>query len=196
MQRHNAARSRKPAADTAFFEWVKERSHLFRGVSFATIQRDQPYHFIRLGTHIERADNTARILSVKTRVQREGGTDLVDDYYRLGAVLRSVSALEAYRDTYRDAINPDRVAELLIFNPGFPRSLLFCTDVSRQILDRLPQQSGRMARRHAAELLAKLQFGNLQEVYANGLETYLEMFVKDTIALADAVHTDYLETLA
>jgi uncharacterized alpha-E superfamily protein len=73
---------------------------------------------------------------------------------------------------------------------------LFCTDISRQILDRLPQQSGRLARRHAAELLAKLQFGNLQEVYANGLETYLETFVKDTIALADAVHTDYLENLA
>jgi len=52
-------------ADNAFFECVKERSHLFRGITFATIRRDQPYHFIRLGTYLERADNTARILSVK-----------------------------------------------------------------------------------------------------------------------------------
>jgi uncharacterized alpha-E superfamily protein len=196
MQRHNAARSRKPAADTAFFEWVKERSHLFRGVTFATIQRDQPYHFIRLGTHIERADNTARILSVKTRVQREGGTDLVDDYYRLGAVLRSVSALEAYRDTYRDTIDADRVAELLIFNPRVPRSLHFCLDECALILSQLPQQTGREARKRCANLLTHLRYGTLKEVYALGLEDYLEKFVEENIGLAQAVQTDYLEVLS
>ena len=64
--------------DSSFFEWIKQRSHLFRGVTFATIQRDQPYNFIRLGTYLERADNTARILSVKTRVEQAEGKDLVD----------------------------------------------------------------------------------------------------------------------
>ena len=68
--------------DSGFFEWIKQRSHLFRGVTFATIQRDQPYHFIRLGTYLERADNTARILSVKTQVEQAESNDLVDDYYR------------------------------------------------------------------------------------------------------------------
>jgi len=48
-----------------FLEWVKMRSHLFRGVTFGTMLRDEAYHFIRLGTHLERADNTARILDVK-----------------------------------------------------------------------------------------------------------------------------------
>ena len=48
-----------------FLDWVKMRSHLFRGVTFGTMLRDEAYHFIRLGTHIERADNTARILDVK-----------------------------------------------------------------------------------------------------------------------------------
>ena len=65
-------------ADNAFFEWVKERSHLFRGITFATIRRDQPYHFIRLGTYIERADNTARILSVKQTMVRPVGQRITD----------------------------------------------------------------------------------------------------------------------
>ncbi len=181
--------------DAGFFEWIKQRSHLFRGVTFATIQRDQPYHFIRLGTYLERADNTARILSVKTLVEAETN-DMVDDYYRLGAVLRSVSALEAYRDTYRDSIDADRVSELLIFNARVPRSLLFCLDETAYILEQLPQQTGREARKRCANLLANLRFGTLQEVYERGLENYLEHFVEDNINLANAVQRDYLETLA
>jgi uncharacterized alpha-E superfamily protein len=182
--------------DSSFFEWIKQRSHLFRGVTFATIQRDQPYNFIRLGTYLERADNTARILSVKTRVEQAEGKDLVDDYYRLGAVLRSVSALEAYRDTYRDAIDADRVSELLIFNARVPRSLHFCLDETGYILSQLPQQTGREARKRCANLLTHLRFGSLSEVYAQGLETYLEDFVQENINLAVAVQSDYLEVLA
>ena len=181
--------------DSGFFEWIKQRSHLFRGVTFATIQRDQPYHFIRLGTYLERADNTARILSVKTLVEAETN-DMVDDYYRLGAVLRSVSALEAYRDTYRDSIDADRVSELLIFNARVPRSLLFCLDETAYILEQLPQQTGREARKRCANLLANLRFGTLTEVYERGLENYLEAFVEENISLANAVQKDYLETLA
>ena len=182
--------------DSSFFEWIKQRSHLFRGVTFATIQRDQPYHFIRLGTYLERADNTARILSVKTQVEQAESNDLVDDYYRLGAVLRSVSALEAYRDTYRDAIDADRVSELLIFNARVPRSLHFCIDESTYILNQLPQQTGREARKRCANLLTHLKYGSLREVYESGLDNYLEMFVKENIALAESVQTDYLESIA
>jgi uncharacterized alpha-E superfamily protein len=182
--------------DSGFFEWIKQRSHLFRGVTFATIQRDQPYHFIRLGTYLERADNTARILSVKTQVEQAESNDLVDDYYRLGAVLRSVSALEAYRDTYRDAIDADRVSELLIFNARVPRSLHFCIDETTYILNQLPQQTGREARKRCANLLTHLKFGSLKEVYESGLDNYLEMFVKENIALAESVQTDYLESIA
>jgi uncharacterized alpha-E superfamily protein len=183
--------------DAAFFDWVKERSHLFRGITFATIRRDQPYQFIRLGTFLERADNTARILSVKqARHAAESGGDSLTDYYRLSAVLRSVSSLEAYRDTYRDAIDADRVSELLIFNPRVPRSLHFCLDETAYILNQLPQQTGREARKRCANLLTHLRYGSLTEVYESGLENYLEMFVKENIALAESVQTDYLESIA
>jgi uncharacterized alpha-E superfamily protein len=183
--------------DASFFEWVKERSHLFRGITFATIRRDQPYQFIRLGTFLERADNTARILSVKQARQGVAGDegDGVDlaDHYRLSAVLRSVSALEAYRDTYRDAIDSRRVAELLIFDPTLPRSLRFCFDEVVRVLSELPQAPAREARRLAAHMLASLEHGLLDDVYAEGLDEFLERFLIDNIRLGNAVHSAYLE---
>ncbi len=181
--------------DAAFFDWVKERSHLFRGVSFATIRRDQPYRFIRLGTFIERADNTARILSVKqARRSTESDGDGLTDYYRLSAVLRSVSSLEAYRDTYRDAIDARRVAELLIFDPTLPRSLRFCFDEVVRILAELPQAPARGARRLAAHMLALLEHGELVDVYGVGLDAFLERFLRNNVRLGEAVHAAYMET--
>ncbi len=182
--------------DAAFFDWVKERSHLFRGITFATIRRDQPYRFIRLGTFIERADNTARILSVKqARRSSATGGDGLTDYYRLSAVLRSVSSLEAYRDTYRDAIDARRVAELLIFDPALPRSLRFCFDEVVRILAELPQApAARSARRLAAHMLALLEHGELEDVYGVGLDAFLERFLRNNVRLGEAVHAAYMET--
>ena len=111
-------------------------------------------------------------------------------------MLRSVSALEAYRDTYRDTIDADRVAELLIFNPRVPRSLHFCLDECALILSQLPQQTGREARKRCANLLTHLRYGALKEVYALGLEDYLEKFVEENMGLAQSVQTDYLEVLS
>ena len=108
-----------------FLDWVKMRSHLFRGVTFGTMLRDEAYHFIRLGTHIERADNTARILDVKYHILLPSAADVggAVDYYQWGALLRSVSGFESYRKIYSDVITPRRVAELLILRDDMPRSL-------------------------------------------------------------------------
>jgi len=180
--------------DAAFFDWVKERSHLFRGITYATIRRDQPYQFIRLGTFIERADNTARILSVKHAHQHtESDGDGLTDYYRLSAVLRSVSSLEAYRDTYRDAIDAHRVAELLIFDPTLPRSLRSCFDEVVRILSELPQAPARAARRLAAHMHALLEHGELEDVYGVGLDAFLERFLRNNVRLGEAVQAAYME---
>lgn len=194
LQLQNRRNAHGERADTEFFDWVKERSHLFRGITFATIRRDQPYHFTRLGTYIERADNTARILSVKQAdANSRAVEDSVTDYYRLSAVLRSVSSLESYRDTYRDAIDARRVAELLIFNPQLPRSLRFCFDEIDRILRDLPDQAGRQARRLAATILAALAYGDVDEVYRTGLHDYLDQFLANNVQLGQAVHSAYLE---
>jgi uncharacterized alpha-E superfamily protein len=179
--------------DSAFFDWVKERSHLFRGITFATIRRDQPYQFVRLGTFIERADNTARILSVKQARRQAAAGDGLTDYYRLSAVLRSVSALEAYRDIYRDAIDSRRVSEMLIFDPTVPRSLRFCFDEVVRILGQVPQAPARVARRLAVHMHALLEHGALEDVDAVGLDAFLKRFLANNVRLGDAVHAAYME---
>jgi uncharacterized alpha-E superfamily protein len=122
-----------------FFEWVKFRSHLSRGVTIGTMLKDEAFYFIRLGTFLERADNTARLLDVKyhgiaqagslySNARGEDANDQYLDFYHWAAVLRSVSAFEIYRKVYRDVITPARVAALLILRGDMPRSLLSCVN--------------------------------------------------------------------
>ena len=93
-----------------FFEWVKFRSLLSRGVTVGTMLQDEAFHFSRLGTFIERADNTARLVDVKFHALNSEffGTateeDQEYDFYHWSAILRSVSAFEVYRKVYRDVI--------------------------------------------------------------------------------------------
>ncbi len=104
-----------------FFEWVKYRSHLSRGVTLGTMLKDEAIHFIRLGTFLERADNTARILDVKFHGARDTSKDITQrDFYYWAALLRSVSGFEIYRKVYRDVITPERVAELLMLRGDMP----------------------------------------------------------------------------
>jgi uncharacterized alpha-E superfamily protein len=192
LQLQQKRRSGDLPIDSGFFDWVKERSHLFRGISFATIRRDQPYRFIRLGTFIERGDNTARILSVK-QISGVAARDDIGAYYRLSAVLRSVSALEAYRDRYRDSIEDHRVAELLIFDNTLPRSLRFCHDEISTILEQLPEVPAKLTRRLADSLHSRLKYGDVAEVFSDGLSEFLETFLEDNVRLGDAIHSSYFE---
>jgi uncharacterized alpha-E superfamily protein len=229
----NARRAAQPV-DPAFFDWVRERSHLLHGVMQATIRQGQPRHFMLLGMFLERADNTARILSVKQPVagrsdvtpqsqsqsqsqsqvesgvsgpepiqpsqpilspaQGLPGADGLSEHYRLNAVLRSVSALEAYRDVRRDQIDDRGVAELLIFDPTLPRSLRRCVEEVCTILLELPGSHARLARRLAAHMAALLQHGALEDVERVGLQTFLERFIRNTVRLGEAVQEAYMPT--
>ena len=165
---------------SAFFDWVKERSHLFRGVTFGTLHRDDAYEFARLGTHMERADSTARILDVKYHVLLPSVKDVggAVDYYQWSAVLRSVSAFESYRKVYRDVITPLKLAELLILRDDIPRSLRFCLRQVHETLGHVQNaQSGETLRR-AGQILSALQFGRISEIFAGGLHEYLTEFLQ------------------
>ena len=111
-------RSEVAGADAAkFFDWVKDRSHLFRGVTYGTIMRGDAFNFSRLGTFLERADNTARILDVKYHVHLPSVKDVGGalDHYQWTALLRSVSSFETYRTLYRDQILPiDRTSRRIV----------------------------------------------------------------------------------
>jgi len=178
-----------------FLDWVKMRSHQFRGVTFGTLLRDDEYHFIRLGTHLERADNTARILDVKYHTLLPSAADVggAVDYYQWGALLRSVSGFEAYRKIYSDVITPRRVAELLILREDMPRSLHACMNHIYETLERLCDEHTHEIERAAGELHAKLHFGRTDDIIRQGLHEYLMDFLERISALGDDIIRHFLD---
>ena len=176
-----------------FFDWVKERSHLFRGVTVGTALRDQAFHFNRLGTFLERADNTARILDVKYHVLLPSVEDVggAVDYYQWAAVLRSVSAFEAYRKVYRDLITPLRVAELLILHKNMPRSLHACMAEAYDMLQVLSTPQAEEAVRLAGELHAELHFGRIEKIFGLGLHEYLTGFLTRINTLGSEINRGF-----
>jgi len=179
-----------------FFEWVKMRSSLTRGVTIGTLLQDKAYHFIRLGTLLERADNTARILDVKYHVLRPQGDEGATDFYQWGALLRSVSAFEVYRKVYRDVITPERVAELLILRNDMPRSLHFCMNGVIKNLDLIANSQSDETQRQAGLLHAQLHYGRIEDILAHGLHQWLTDFMDRIYLLGDGISKDFLVPMA
>ena len=175
-----------------YFEWVKMRSSLSRGTTLGTLLQDEAYHFIRIGTLLERADNTARILDVKYHVLRPKDDEGATDFYEWGALLRSVSAFEVYRKVYRDVITPERVAELLIFNKDMPRSLQFCLNGVVKNLDLIANSNSGETRRHAGMLNAQLRYGRIEGVLEHGLHEWLTDFMDRIYLLGNGISKDFL----
>lgn len=182
----------------AFFEWVKHRSHLSRGVAIGTMLQDEAFHFYRMGTFLERADNTARLLDVKFHaVQSDffGAASEQDqeyDFYHWSAILRSVSAFEVYRKVYRDVITPERVAELLIVRPDMPRSLAASLNEVVNNLQMVSNDHSGETERRAGKLKADLQFARIDEILATGLHAYLTQFLDRINELGARISRDFL----
>ena len=175
-----------------FFEWVKYRSHLARGVIQGTMLRDEAYHFTWLGTYLERADNTARILDVKYHVLRPQGHEETTDFYQWGALLRSVSAFENYRKVYRDVITPERVAELLILHRDLPRSLHFCLNGVVKNLEMVANRHSGETLRQAGILHARLHYARVGDILEQGLHNWLTDFMDSIYQIGDGISRDFL----
>ncbi|MEP6588222.1 MAG: alpha-E domain-containing protein [Polaromonas sp.] len=181
-----------------FFEWVKFRSHLSRGVTAGTMLQDEAFHFLRLGTFLERADNTARLVDVKFHaIQSDfpgvaGEEQQEHDFYHWSAILRSVSAFEVYRKVYRDVIKPERVAELLILRPDMPRSLLGCLNEVILNLSMVTSDPLSETQRRAGKLRSDLQYMRIDEILAAGLHAFLMQFLDRVNELGAHISREFL----
>jgi uncharacterized alpha-E superfamily protein len=180
------------------FEWVKFRSHLFRGVTVGTMLMDEALHFMRLGTFLERSDNTARLVDVKFHAVSTdffGENSLSDqeyDFYHWSSILRSVSGFEIYRKVYRDIIRPERVAELLIFRADMPRSLHASLSEVVSNLKMVANEQSNGTERRAGKLLSELKYGSIDEILANGLHAFLTQFLDRINELGMHISKDFL----
>ena len=182
-----------------FFEWVKFRSHLSRGVTLGTMLMDEALYFMRLGTFLERADNTARLVDVKFHALETDfyGTasarDQEYDFYHWSAILRSVSGFEIYRKVYRDVIKPERVADLLILRADMPRSLHASVNEVLNNLGKVSADLSSETLRRAGKLRAELQYGRIDEILAMGLHAYLTQFLDRINDLGSHISREFLQ---
>jgi len=179
-----------------FLDWVKRISLAFDGSAYRTMLRNDAYWFTRLGTAIERADNTARILDVKYQIllpatERVGGSL---DYFQWTTILREVSAFNAYHWVYRESIKPLLVADLLILNREMPRSLASCYGMLVENLDLIADAYGRRgeSQRLASNLRARLIGADIDRIFAGGLHEFIEEFIVENNRLGAAVSEQYL----
>jgi uncharacterized alpha-E superfamily protein len=170
--------------------------------------QDEAFHFLRIGSFLERADNTARLLDVKfhaveseyfgaTQTQGQGngqgnGRDVEYDFYHWSAILRSVSGFEVYRKAYRNVIRPEKVAELLILRPDMPRSLAACMHEVLSNLRMVANEQSGETLRQAGRLRADLQYGRIDEILATGLHAFLTQFLERVGTIGVGISRDFL----
>ena len=177
-----------------FFDWVKYRSHLSRGVTLGTMLQDESLWFTRLGTYLERADSTARIFDAQASplLDDVGAWESAGDYYQWSALLRSVSAFEVYRRVYHDRITPRRVAELIVLREDMPRSLHKCLNEVTELLSLVCNRNSGETERRAGLMLATLHFGQVEELFSGGVHNFLLDFVGRTSELSERIANDFL----
>jgi uncharacterized alpha-E superfamily protein len=157
---------------------VKFGAHRFHGVSDATLPHDEGWRFLQLGRYLERAEMTARLVDVQYQYLLETPSTVEAPHdHQWMAVLKSVGAYEAYRRKYYSEVQPERVAELLILNPQHPRSILFSINevqhAQRSLSGTMPGYYSNEAERLSGKLLEKLRYDKIEDIFAQGLHSYL-----------------------
>lgn len=195
MQRFGTALDSRPTL-TRLLDSVKAAALLFDGATHRTMLRDDAYWFLRMGATIERADNTARLLDVKyhlllPRDEPVGGSL---DYFQWTTILRTVSALTAYRHVYRDSVKPWLVADLLILNERMPRSLAACAGDMVRYLDLLGSMTGRRGPAHRQAVAMATNFDNarIDSIFANGLHQAILGYLSENNRLGALISEQYL----
>ena len=131
-------------------DWSRGYVARFRGAVSTSMLRNEGHDFLRIGGAVERADTTLRLLDVNYHLLLPDGDGIGGhrDHYRWNALLQTLSGLRAYYHLYRDNVRPWHIADFLLTNRVFPRSLAFSVGQIRYHLECLAQQHGKRADCH------------------------------------------------
>jgi uncharacterized alpha-E superfamily protein len=158
-----------------FFSSMKEKAFLFAGTAEGTMLREEGWHWLMIG----RLVFTCRVVGVRAAMLIAPLTSLSGratpaESFAWTALLRSLSAYDAYRKTYRDAVDPRRVAEFLLLDPDFPRSALYSAQHVESCVGLVTDNAGDSpARLAAGRLRAELEFRDVDEVFSEGVDAYV-----------------------
>ncbi|SEQ26394.1 alpha-E domain-containing protein [Thalassovita taeanensis] len=174
---------------------IRNKTAVVRGMLHGTMLRNDIYNFCRMGTFVERADNTARILDVKYYVLLPSASFVGSsmDNTQWENILRSVSAQRAFSWLHGGEITPAAIADFLIMDRRMPCSLAFCYDKIRENLYHLEGDYGiRQSSQDLADTLcAKFNGREVAAIFEDGLHEFLETSIRDTAHLASLIEQDF-----
>jgi uncharacterized alpha-E superfamily protein len=180
----------------AFFSHFKKACHLFVGITDTTMTHGDGWHFGRMGRLIERADKTSRMIDVKYYVllPRVDYVGSPYDSLQWAALLKSLSAFEMYRKQFHQIL-PKHVAEFLILDRRFPRSMHYClikAEESLHVITGSPMATfSNLAEQRIGRLRAELDYADIQEILDAGLHEYLDEFQIKLNDFTDAVFKNF-----
>ncbi|GGY98014.1 alpha-E domain-containing protein [Novosphingobium colocasiae] len=189
------ARPVKESSLGAVLSEIRKQAMLVRGAVDGSMLRNEVFNFARIGTFVERADNTARILDVKYYVLLPSvawvGSNL--DNVQWDMLLRSVAGDRAYSWLNAGSMDPRGIASFLILDGRFPRSLVFSYDKIRSNMAGLAKQYGHETQAHelVRDMGARLHALSVEEIFETGLHEFLQEFISATIRLGSAIAADY-----
>jgi len=199
-----------------FLQAVKEGAHLFQGITDATMSHGEGWQFIQIGRCIERASTTAMLLDAYARTLfdparlphhdegsgegagEDGLAGAAPDYLEWVGLLKSCTAFEAYCKVYTATIQPERVAEFLLLNAEFPRSIRFTAAATQAALQAVARRGGRhgtgtgRAERLAGRLRASLDYAQVDEILTEGIDGYLQSVRQQCLGVHDAIYQTYI----
>lgn len=176
-------------------EEIQRHTAHVRGALIGSMMRNDIYDFCRIGTHLERADNTARILDVKYYVLLPSvasvGSSL--DNVQWDTILHSVSAEGAFRWSSSEDADPSSIAAFLILDRRMPRSLAFSCSKIAGNLGYLARDYGEETEslRQARRLADQLGTGDIGAIFDAGLHEFLQQFITDIGQLGQQLETDF-----
>jgi uncharacterized alpha-E superfamily protein len=162
-----------------FFVNIMTASHTFIGITDSTMSHGEGWHFGRMGRMLERADKTSRLLDVKYFILLPSVEYVGSSYDNIlwGALLRSASAFEMYRKQH-GRIDPRKIVDFLLLNPGFPRSVHYCiitATISMNNITGSPRGTfANKAEQSLGRLLSEFNFTALDDIFDHGLHEYLD----------------------
>jgi uncharacterized alpha-E superfamily protein len=182
------------------FRQMRDGSQAFQGITAATMTHGEGYEFIQLGKYLERAAMTVRILRVKYAEATHLRDGTATASLQLIAMLKSVSAFEAFRKSHASQLQPAATAEFLLMSPEFPRAVRFClqraTDAVKTVAAEAPRGSARADRlqRSLGKICADLQYLDIEEVLGERLAPYLEELLTRIHKAGEEIETTYFST--
>jgi len=191
-----AARQAHQRNQYDYFQRIKQFSHLFQGLTNTTMVHGEGWEFIQLGKYLERADKTSRVLDDQYHILDKSSGLRGRDLLQWAAVLRSTSGVQTYQRLYVSHVQPIKVAELLLLNPDFPRSVRFCVEHLDGGLRRLSGSTyghfSNPAEKLTGRFLAELSFSDVEDVYGIGLHEAVDQLQCKLNQIGSAIFETYI----